>query len=420
MQRGILADAVEQPAGAADKINVAYREIVMKPSALHISAGILATALAPPLATSALASSEAVIYSFKDGTDGATPHSGLIDVGGTLYGTTYQGGVTACGLGCGTVFSVTPAGVETTLYAFKTPHGARPFANLIELGTSLYGLAAGGGASKEGTFFKIAAGGAERTLYSFGSGSDGTYPFAGLIDVGGTLYGTTGHGGAFGHGTVFSITRAGVESVLYSFKGGSDGDYPFGSLVDVKGTLYGTTINDGAYGGGTVFSVTLGGGESVLHSFGNTGDGSTPQGSLLKVGDRLFGTTTSGGSGTCGGSVGDCGTVFRITLTGVETPIYSFQGGTDGAGPVAGLIDVGGTLYGTTTSGGAGGNICSGGCGTVFKITDNGIETVLHAFTAGNDGWAPFGELLNVGGVLYGTTAFAGASNYGTVFTVTP
>jgi uncharacterized repeat protein (TIGR03803 family) len=414
MRRRVFVLPQEDVPARCGKLEVAMR------AAPLISAVILTAAQALPLATPADAASEAVIYSFKGGIDGSIPRSGLIDVGGTLYGTTYQGGGTGCRLGCGTVYSVTPAGIETTLYAFKPPHGIRPFANLIELGNSFYGVAAGGGAFKEGTFFKILPGGREKTLYSFGSGSDGTYPFGSLINIGGMFYGTTGHGGAFGHGTVFSITPAGVETVLYSFKGGNDGDYPYGGLINVAGTLYGTTIDGGTLGAGTVFSVTLDGVESVLHSFGNTGDGSTPQSSLIKVGDKLFGTTTLGGAASCGGSTGDCGTVFSITLTGVERPIYSFQGGTDGAQPVAGLIDVGGILYGTTTSGGAGGNICSGGCGTVFKITEKGAETVLHAFTTGNDGWAPFGPLLNVEGVLYGATAYGGPGNHGTIFTVTP
>jgi uncharacterized repeat protein (TIGR03803 family) len=64
-----------------------------------------------------------VVYSFKGGSNGALPYSGLINVVGTLYGTTTKYGgssnVTAGPGGCGTVFSVTPAGAEAVVYSFK-------------------------------------------------------------------------------------------------------------------------------------------------------------------------------------------------------------------------------------------------------------------------------------------------------------
>jgi len=86
----------------------------------------------------------------------------------------------------------------------------------------------------------------------------------------------------------------------------------------------------------------------------------------------------------------------------------------DGANPVADLIDVGGTLYGTTVGGG------SDGSGTVFSITPNGVETVLHSFARNaHDGGLPMGRLLNINGTLYGTTAYGGKNDGGTVFSMT-
>jgi uncharacterized repeat protein (TIGR03803 family) len=101
--------------------------------------------------------------------------------------------------------------------------------------------------------------------------------------------------------------------------------------------------------------------------------------------------------------------------------VYSFQGGSDGAWPLAGLIDVGGTLYGTTEKGGGG--KCSGGCGTVFKITTTGVETVLYSFRGGGDGAYPEAGLIDVEGMLYGTANVGGGANSqgtGTVFKVKP
>jgi len=200
-------------------------------------------------------------------------------------------------------------------------------------------------------------------LYSF-KGGDGSSPYAGLLNVKGTLYGTTYDGGASNYGTVFSITTSGTETVLHSFKGGSgDGESPLAGLINVKGTLYGTTFTGGVDGfDGTVFKITPSGTETLLYSFkGNTGtalDGERPQAGLINLKGTLYGTTYNGGAS-------NYGTVFSITTSGTETVLYSFKGGSgDGESPLAGLINVKGTLYGTTLEGGA-----SRGYGTVFSIT---------------------------------------------------
>lgn len=110
------------------------------------------------------------------------------------------------------------------------------------------------------------------------------------------------------------------------------------------------------------------------------------------------------------------------TAAYVETILHSFAGGTDGAYPEAALLtDSNGNLYGTTEVGGDISCNVNGqlGCGTVFKITPNGTETVLYAFKGGNDGLAPFAKLINdENGNLYGTTVQGGAGNQGTIFKI--
>ncbi len=167
-----------------------------------------------------------------------------------------------------------------------------------------------------------------RKRYSTASAREPTAPspHAGLVDVSGTLYGTTENGGAYYNscgngvacGTVFSITTAGKEKALHSFGYGeeTDGCLPLAALVNVKGTLYGTTSGCGEYkisesGNGTIFSVTTGGKEQVLHSFtGGNGDGWHPEAGLIDVSGTLYGTTVGGGTGY--GSYGN-GTVFAVT-----------------------------------------------------------------------------------------------------------
>ena len=136
--------------------------------------------------------------------------------------------------------------------------------------------------------------------------------------------------------------------------------------------------------------------ESVLHRFAGGSDGASPLAGLTNVGGTLYGTT--GGEG----DASDYGTVFKITTSGTESVLHRFAGGSDGASPYAGLTNVGGTLYGTTEGGGASDN------GTVFRITTSGKEKVLYSFAGGNDGAYPQAGLTNVGGTLYGTTLLRG------------
>lgn len=107
--------------------------------------------------------------------------------------------------------------------------------------------------------------------------------------------------------------------------------------------------------------------ETVVHFFAGGTDGADPAAGLINVDGTLYGTTALGGTGTCG-----CGTVFSITPSGAEKVRYAFKGGSDGAAPEASLIDIKDTLYGTTIGGGGlgGDSVCGGnGCGTVFKFT---------------------------------------------------
>jgi uncharacterized repeat protein (TIGR03803 family) len=129
----------------------------------------------------------------------------------------------------------------------------------------------------------------------------------------------------------------------------------------------------------------------------------------------LYGTTFRGGTNSCGSIYGPCGTVFSITLGRAEKVLHNFAGPpSDGAGPQSGLNNVGGTLYGTTSAGGA------YGYGTVFSITLSGHETVLYSFKGGQDGANPRSGLSYVNGTFYGTTTFGGSHNLGTVFSITP
>jgi uncharacterized repeat protein (TIGR03803 family) len=207
---------------------------------------------------------ERVLYSFDGGSGGAYPQASLLAVNGVLYGTADAGGKNAnCNLGCGTVFSVTPAGKQTVLYRFKggLADGASPKAPLTAIGNALYGTTFGGGSALDGTVFSITLSGRERVLHSFTgfSTNDGGYPSGGLTAVGTTLYGATSAGGVPNNGTIFAVSASGQESVLYVFHGGGypiDGAAPESALIALNGVLYGTTSTGGNSFRGTVFSYT--------------------------------------------------------------------------------------------------------------------------------------------------------------------
>jgi uncharacterized repeat protein (TIGR03803 family) len=353
-----------------------------------------------------------VLFSF-DNTDGASPYAGLLNVNGTLYGTTYTGGGgTNCpdSEGCGTVFSITRSGKETVLYKFLgPPDGAAPGGSLIDVNGTLYGTTGWGGTCKThslgcGTVFSVTTAGEEKVLYRF-AGHDGG-PTGALIDVNGTLYGTTS-------GTVFSITTAGKEKVVCRF----DGKYGIepSPLTYLNGTFYGTMYFGGTKNYGTVFSVTKAGGERVLYNFAGPPDGALPTGGLLNVDGTLYGTTSSGGDTGCNSSSLNCGTVYSITTTGKEQVLYRFAGSPyDGGDPNEQLLSEGDMLYGTTAGGGALGG------GTVFSISTAGKESILHSFGAHHDGYAPLAGLIDVKNMLYGTTSSGSDYRVGTVFALKP
>ncbi|MGB8909494.1 MAG: choice-of-anchor tandem repeat GloVer-containing protein, partial [Candidatus Cybelea sp.] len=148
----------------------------------------------------------------------------------------------------------------------------------------------------------------------------------------------------------------------------------------------------------------------TVYSFGQNGkvgDGISPLADLIAVGSELYGTTQSGGRTNVQCYVG-CGTVFKVSASGEESVLYRFKGGSNGFAPSGGLIDVNGELFGTTSTG-ANGSACSYGCGTVFKLTTDGrSKKLLYTFAGGTDGADPVAGLIVVNGSLYGTTEYGG------------
>ena len=376
-----------------------------------------------------------------------TPSSGLLNVDGQLFGMTGGGGAGQCSsfnLGCGTIFTVgAKSGSFETVYSFGTgssPDGDGPSSGLIEVKGRVYGTTISGGNYNVcsgfgcGTVFSFdPKTQSETVLYSFciqQNCADGSTPEGGVVELNGKLYGTTSYGGKnyyAGQGTLFSLDPdTGVETVVYDFcsrRKCADGAGPSNRLLNVNGTLYGTTVygrcgNDEC---GVVYSFNPAtGAEAVIHAFCSRKtptDGCAPSSGLLDVNGTLYGTTF------LGGAYGQ-GTVYSLDpKTGTEHVIYSFCSQApcaDGSRPAADLFHVSGKLYGTTSAGGSNGNN-----GTVFSIRlDTGAETVLHAFGNGADGSFPEAGVTHVDSAFFGTTVLGGTgcsgTGCGTVYMVKP
>jgi uncharacterized repeat protein (TIGR03803 family) len=254
----------------------------------------------------------------------------------------------------------------------------------------------------------------ESVIYSFANPPDAFSPRCNLVrDTAGNMYGTTFSGGSHNLGAVFMATPAGTESVIYSFSGGADGSHPVAGLFrDAKtGNLYGTTVYGGATNNGTVFVLNpTSGNETVLYSFLGGQDGANPYSSVVRAGTTIFGTTYNGGAF-------GYGTVFELTSAGKEAVLHSFNSAfptLDGSYPYAGLALYKGIFYGTTTLGGA------SNLGTVFSITKTGTYALLYSFKGGSpDGQSPNGGVaFDKSGNIYGTTYAGGQDNAGVVYTI--
>jgi uncharacterized repeat protein (TIGR03803 family) len=214
--------------------------------------------------------------------------------------------------------------------------------------------------------------------------------------------------------TIGCITvSAQTLTTLHSFNGG-DGLSPDAALVQGSdGNFYGTTALGGANSKGTAFKTDAAGTLTTLHSFsGFPTDGAVPVAGLVQDNLGIFrGTTSSGGMFLQG-------TVFGMTSSGVTAVLHSFNSFLgEGAVPTAGLVQGSdGNFYGTTVSGG------DHFKGTVFKITATGTLTTLHSFSGSpSDGALPGAGLVQGNdGNFYGTTTKGGANYQGTVFRITP
>jgi uncharacterized repeat protein (TIGR03803 family) len=267
---------------------------------------------------------------------------------------------------------------------------------------------------------------------NFGTNGTGVNPLYVTLDAGGNVYGTTYYGGLsyLGYGVVFKLTRHGsnwIQSVLYDFTGGSDGGHPYGGVTfGPDGSLYGTAEGGGRLGQGVVFklqppatecrSVACYWTETVIYNFTGAADGGGPQGNIVfdRAGN-LYGTTLTGG-------IGGNGAVYELSPAPGQwklSVVQEFPNFSTGTRPANGVIfDQAGNLYGTTVSGG------SSNQGVVYELTPGAsgwTQTILHKFAGSpNDGAVGAGLAFDSHGNLFGFTELGGYKDWGVTFELQP
>jgi uncharacterized repeat protein (TIGR03803 family) len=170
----------------------------------------------------------------------------------------------------------------------------------------------------------------------------------------------------------------------------------------------------------------------VIHTFSGSVDGSTPNATMvMDQAGNLYGTTSYGGAQPANAGSGIVFKLAQRNSSWILTPFYTFQGGSDGAYPGAGVVIANGVLYGTTSLGGNPGCPAGMGCGTVYQLQPQAracpsvlcpwIKTVLYRFTGGQDGANPgYGQLtFDHSGNIYGTTGGGGDVGSGVVYDLT-
>jgi uncharacterized repeat protein (TIGR03803 family) len=257
------------------------------------------------------------------------------------------------------------------------------------------------------------------------NGKNGSAPGPVIQATDGNFYGTTFNGGAYSQGNVFRMTPTGKLNSIYSFCSQpkcADGQTPESApVLGSDGNLYGVTNSGGSSANsGVVYKMTLGGKITTLYSFCATrpcNDGQYPTGIIQASDGNFYGTTTSGGEF---GS----GTIFKIGPTGTFKLLYTFcslancaDGGIPLFPPMQGSD---GNLYGATNGGGT----AEGESGVVYELTPDGAFKVLQNFcypfsATCFTGAYPTRLVQDADGNFFGTTATGGSYNSGTVFEIT-
>lgn len=334
----------------------------------------------------------------------------MVEVGGKLYGTTYNGGT----YGTGVLFEYNPV---TNVYSVKQniflTNGKNPSGNLIEVNNKLYGTCTGGGANGAGALFEYDL---TTNLYTVKYNMvtlTGNSPNAGVAVFNGKLYGINQYGGTNSRGSIFEYDLStNTYQIVYNYTpvGGSN---PESELYLYNNIFYGFAIGGGSNNLGTIYKF-----DPSTYSFTKTYDFPGPispsaRGVFINYNNTLYATTTANGDiGIGGGTIISYNPVTDAYTKQVILNTYSASGNR----PTSKLLYYSGKIYGSTVNGGAN----NGGVLFEFNPTTN-VYTKLLDLSLTTTG-TNLGPLIESNGILYGNMQFYQASglNYGAIFAYNP
>lgn len=376
---------------------------------------------------------------------GSFPLSQLIEINGSLYGTTVSSD--------GSIYEYNP---QTNVYSRKTSFpgssqvskGRSPFGKLVSANNGkIYGLTKYGGLNRDGILFEYNTLNNQFTKkFDFNSQTTGAEPLGGLLFSNGKLFGLTSVGGSNNSGVLFEYdTLTNLFSKKLDFDSSPNGSNPQNMLLNYgNGKLYGTTPKGGMYDHGTLFEFNKTT-KSIraLYHFDPSSSGNSTQGALIKLPNgNLFGVNASGG-------LNSEGTLFEYNITSNTFSVRVNFDNITGESPAGGLVYASnGKLYGITSYGGSTGsgtlyeynpsnNLCTkkidfatygpqtgnlvqASNGKIYgtrysEIYDyvpgsNSINPI-HSFVSSSGGSNANGSLVELNGFLYGVTEQGGLNS---------
>lgn len=161
-----------------------------------------------------------------------------------------------------------------------------------------------------------------------------------------------------------------------------------GPIYASDGNYYGIIAYEAQQGGGYVFRLTPSGTFTKIYTYpAGTFNGAGFSVPLIQASDgNLYSSIQNGG-------VNKTGIIYKLTLSGQYTPVYTFPSGKK-YGPSALIEGSDGTLYGATVGEYQ---------GMLFRLTTSGQYTLLYTM-GGSAGNCPCELLQGSDGEIYGTT----------------
>lgn len=360
--------------------------------------------------------SETVLYNFTgtSGTAGGSYPTTIVQYGSTAYGIATYGGAN----NKGTIysFSLNSPNTFNKLYDFSsnTVQGFAPASIIINsTGTTLYGVAAGGGATGDGAIFSLLT----TPPYTYTKIFDFTYATSGsspnqLVISGSNLYGYTISGSINGTGSLFSITTSGTGySLLYSTQAVGGGYSNKIISLAISGTTLYFSTNYDSTSYGTIYSIPVtGGAATTLRTCAAAN--AVPNNLTISGSTIYFSTQTA----TPGSPITYANwQICSITTAGASfTQLTSLTTAANVA-PLS-IILSGSTLYASSNIGGA--NNYGALYSTPTSVSSS--PTLLYSFNGQpTDGYIPFVNIF-YNSTLFGVTYYGGTSNLGTIFSYGP